>query len=128
MVVGPAPVRAHLMSLLMRPPASPIAPGVLVAASLIVAQSLLVYLLTQVAPGTAFGVVYLIGVLPVSTVWGFGVALATSVVSALAFDNFRSAVERTPLANRHLRQSRLVAGRSPSGFGAADPHAYGGNA
>jgi K+-sensing histidine kinase KdpD len=115
MVVGPAPVRAHL--LLVRPMAPTIAPGVVVAASLVVAQSFLVYLLKHVAPGNAFGGVYLIGVLPVSKVWVFGVALATSVASALAFDYFRSAVERTPLANRHLRQSRLVAGRSLSGSG-----------
>jgi membrane protein implicated in regulation of membrane protease activity len=128
MVVGPAPVRAHLMSLLMRPTAAPLATGAVIAVSLIVAQCLLVYLLKQVASGNAFGVVYLIGVLPVSTVWAFGMALATSVASALALDHFRSAVERAPLANRHLRQSRLVAGRSLSGSGAGDQHAHGGSA
>jgi hypothetical protein len=128
MVVGWAPVRAPLLSLLMRPTGPPIAPGVVVAASLVVAQSLLVYLLKHVAPGNAFGGVYLIGVFPVSTVRGFGVALATSVPSALAFDYFRSAVERTPLANRHLRQSRLVAGRSLNGSGPGDQQAYGGSA
>src|SRR5258705_6523329 len=36
----------------------------------------------------AFGVVYLIGVLVVSTGWGFGLAAMTSVASALAFDYF----------------------------------------
>jgi hypothetical protein len=117
MVIRPAPVRAHLISLLTRPTVPPIAPDVVLAASLIVAQSLLVYLLKQVARGNAFGVGNLIGVLPVSTVWGFGVALAASVPSALAFDYFCSEVERTPLANRHLRQSRLIAGRSLSGSG-----------
>ena len=72
MVIGPPPVRAHLISLLMRPTALPIAPGVVLAASLIVAESLLVYLLKQVAPGNAFGVVNLLGVLLVSTVRGSG--------------------------------------------------------
>ena len=46
------------------------------------AQSLLVYLLKHVAPGKALGVVNLIAVLPVSTVWVVGVALAPSVASA----------------------------------------------
>src|SRR6476660_1358482 len=86
--VGQAPVRARLVSLLLRPTAPPLALGVVVAAFLIVAETVLVYLLTQVAPGMAFGVVYLIGVLVVSTGWGFGLAAMTSVASALAFDYF----------------------------------------
>jgi signal transduction histidine kinase len=59
-----------------------------VAATLIAAETLLVYLLKQVAPGMAFGVVYLLGVLVISTGWGFGLAVTTSVASALAFDYF----------------------------------------
>jgi signal transduction histidine kinase len=90
MVVGPAPLRARLLSLLLRPTAPPLAVGLVIAASLIAGESLLVYLLKQVAPGNAFGVVYLLGVLLVSTVWGSGVALSTSVASALAFDYFRN--------------------------------------
>src|SRR6478752_410074 len=86
--VGQAPVRARLVSLLLRPTAPPLALGVVVAAFLIVAETVLLYLLTQVAPGMAFGVVYLIGVLVVSTGWGFGLAAMTSVASALAFDYF----------------------------------------
>src|SRR4029077_11120167 len=86
--VGQAPVRARLVSLLLRPTAPPLALGVVVAAFLIVAETVLVDLLTQVAPGMAFGVVYLIGVLVVSTGWGFGLAAMTSVASALAFDYF----------------------------------------
>ena len=81
-------MRARLVSLLLRPTAPPLALGVVVAAFLIVAETVLVYLLTQVAPGMAFGVVYLIGVLVVSTGWGFGLAAMTSVASALAFDYF----------------------------------------
>src|SRR6478609_7191683 len=86
--VGQAPVRARLVSLLLRPTAPPLALGVVVAAFLIVAETVLMYLLTHVAPGMAFGVVYLIGVLVVSTGWGFGLAAMTSVASALAFDYF----------------------------------------
>jgi signal transduction histidine kinase len=86
--VGQAPVRARLVSLLLRPTAPPLALGVVAAAFLIVAETLLVYLLKQVAPGMAFGVIYLIGVLVISTGWGFGLAVTMSVASALAFDYF----------------------------------------
>jgi signal transduction histidine kinase len=71
------------------PDGTPLALGVVVAASLIAAETLLVYLLKQVAPHSVFGVLYLIGVLVVSTGWGFGLATATSVASALAFNYFR---------------------------------------
>src|ERR1700676_2638245 len=86
--IGQAPVRARLVSLLLRPTAPPLAFGVVVAASLIVAETLLVYLLKRVAPENMFGVVYLLGALVVSTGWGFGLAATTSVASALAFDYF----------------------------------------
>jgi signal transduction histidine kinase len=60
-----------------------------VAVSLIVAESGLVYVLKQVAPGSAFGVVFLLGALGVSIGWGLGLAVTTAVASALAFDYFR---------------------------------------
>jgi K+-sensing histidine kinase KdpD len=88
--MGPAaPMRARLVSLLLRPTAPPLALGVVVAASLIAAETLLVYLLKQVAPHSVFGVLYVIGVLVVSTGWGFGMAATTSVASALALNYFR---------------------------------------
>ena len=87
--MGPAPMRARLVSVLLRPTAPPLALGLAVAASLITAETLLVYLFKQVAPHEVFGVVYLIGVLVVSTGWGFGLAATTSVASALAFNYFR---------------------------------------
>src|SRR6478672_3426147 len=86
--VGQAPVRARLVSLLLRPTTRSLTVGIVVAATLIGAETLLVYLLEQVAPGMAFGVVYLLGVLVISTGWGFGLAATTSVASALAFDYF----------------------------------------
>jgi signal transduction histidine kinase len=75
--------------MLLRPKIPPVWLGLVVAASFIVAETGLVIVLKQVAPGSAFGVVYVLGVLVVSTVWGFGIAAATTVVSALAFDYFR---------------------------------------
>jgi K+-sensing histidine kinase KdpD len=63
--------------------------GLVVAASFILVESVAVLLLKQVAPGSAFGVVYLIGILVVAPVWGFGLAATMSVASAIAFDYFR---------------------------------------
>jgi signal transduction histidine kinase len=64
--------------------------GLVVAASFIAMESVVVVLLKQIAPGNAFGVVFLIGVLVVSAVWGFVLAAVTSVASAVAFDYFRN--------------------------------------
>jgi len=81
-------VRARLVSLLLRPTTRSLTVGIVVAATLIAAETLLVYVLKQVAPGMAFGVIYLLGVLVISTGWGFGLAVTMSVASALAFDYF----------------------------------------
>jgi signal transduction histidine kinase len=83
--VGVGPV-----SRLLRPARPPVWLGVVVASAFIVVESVVVLLLKQVAPGNAFGVVYLVGVLVVSTVWGFGLAATASVASAVAFDYFRN--------------------------------------
>ena len=88
--VGPSPVRVRPVALLLRAARPPVWLGLVVAAALIVVESVVVLLLKQLAPGDAFGVVYLVGVLVVSTVWGFGLSAATSVASAIAFDYFRN--------------------------------------
>jgi signal transduction histidine kinase len=82
-------MRARLITLLLRPTTPPVWLGLVVAVSFIVAETGVVLLCMHVAPGDAFGTVYVLGVLVVSTVWGFGLATATSVASALAFDYFR---------------------------------------
>jgi len=86
--VGPAPKRVRAMSLLLRPTAPPLALGLVVAALLIAAESLVVYLLEQVVPGNLFGVVFLLGVLVVSTGWGFGLGVMTSLASAVVYVYF----------------------------------------
>ncbi|MGO9156446.1 sensor histidine kinase [Mycobacterium sp.] len=78
------------MALLLHASRPPVWLGLVVAAAFIVVESVVVLLLKQVAPGDAFGVVYLVGVLVVSTVWGFGLSVTTSVASAVAFDYFRN--------------------------------------
>jgi signal transduction histidine kinase len=83
-------MRARLLSLLLRPTPPPAVLGLVVAASFIVAESLLVLLLKYVAPGSLFGAIFLLGVMVVAIGWGFGLTAATSLASALAFDYFRN--------------------------------------
>jgi signal transduction histidine kinase len=59
-----------------------------IAALLIVAETLVLYPLKLVAPESTLGVVYLLGVVVVAITWGFWLAAATCVVSVLAFDFF----------------------------------------
>ncbi len=81
-------MRARLLSLLLHPTAPPLWLGLVVAASFIVAETFLVYLLRQVAPANTFGLVFLLGVLVVSAGWGLGLAVMTSLASAVAFVYF----------------------------------------
>ncbi|MDT5016536.1 MAG: hypothetical protein QOD39_2696 [Mycobacterium sp.] len=78
-------MRASLMSLLIRPTAPPLAVGIAVATSFIVAETALVYLLEKMVPETTFGVLFLLGVLVVSAGWGFGLAVTTTIVSAFVY-------------------------------------------
>jgi two-component system sensor histidine kinase KdpD len=62
--------------------------GVVVAAVSVAATTALVYPLSEVAPVVALGVVYLVAVLLVSSIWGGRLGVATAVASALAFNFF----------------------------------------
>jgi GAF domain-containing protein len=53
-----------------------------------VAETLAVYPLEQIAPVNSVAVVYLLGVVLVSIVWGLWLSAATAAISALAFDYF----------------------------------------
>ena len=88
--IRPSPVRGRPLALLLRATRPPVWLGLVVAASFIVVESVVVLLLKQFAPGDKFGVVYLVGVLVVSTMWGFGLSATTSVASAIAFDYCRN--------------------------------------
>jgi two-component system sensor histidine kinase KdpD len=68
-------------------PTSP-AVGAVVALAAVAATTALVYPLAKVAPVVALGVVYLIAVLLVSSIWGGWLGAATAVASALAFNFF----------------------------------------
>src|SRR5687767_4089629 len=62
--------------------------GLVVAALAIALTTLLILPLREVAPAVSTGVVYLLAVLLVSTVWGTWLGLATAVASALTWSFF----------------------------------------
>src|SRR5262245_62664647 len=79
---------ARLLALVVRPTSPPLWLGVLVAAAFITAETLLVYRLRELASENAFGALFLLGVLVVSAAWGFRLAVATSLASAVAYVYF----------------------------------------
>jgi PAS domain S-box-containing protein len=82
-------MRPSFVSLMMRPTAPPIWLGIVVAGSLLVVETVAVLYLKQLT-GQPFGTLYMVDVLVVSTVWGFGLSAFTSVVTALAYTYFRN--------------------------------------
>jgi two-component system sensor histidine kinase KdpD len=81
-------LRARASSLLLRPePPSRLA-GVLVALLAVAAITVVIFPLRTVSPPVSNGVLYLLAVLLVSTVWGLWLGLLTSFVSAAAFNYF----------------------------------------
>jgi signal transduction histidine kinase len=82
--------RGPVLALLLRSKPSSHWVGLGVAAGLIAVETVVVVLLKHFAPTEAFGTVYLLGVLLVGIGWGFGLAAITAMVSALAYDFFRS--------------------------------------
>ena len=65
--------------------------GILVAAGALAVTTALLYPLSEIAPPLSLGVLYLLAVLLVSTVWGLRLGLATGVVATLAFNFFHIA-------------------------------------
>lgn len=68
----------------LRPVARPLGWGVLVAVVLLAVEALVVIALQHVV-GDAFGAVFLLGVLVISAGWGFALAIAMSLASALVY-------------------------------------------
>ena len=85
--LGP-PLRARLLAFVVRPTAPPVWLGILGAAAFITAETLLVKQLHRIAPENAFGALFLLGVLVVSAGWGFRLAVATSLASAVVYVYF----------------------------------------
>ncbi len=82
-------MRPTLVSLMMRPTAPPIWLGIAVATSLIVVETVAVVYLKRLT-GQPFGTLYMVGVLVVSIIWGFGLSSITSVFTAFAYTYFRN--------------------------------------
>jgi signal transduction histidine kinase len=64
--------------------------GLATAAAVVAAVTLLLYPLSDLDPGVSSGVLYVLGVLLVTTHWGLWLGLITSVASALALDYFHT--------------------------------------
>lgn len=62
--------------------------GVLATVGVVAAATLLVYPLKDIAPAVSLGVVYIPGVLLISSVWGWRLGLVSALLSALAFNWF----------------------------------------
>ena len=80
-------LRSRLLALVLRPTARPLGWGIVVAATFIVGEQDRPGVAAQEgrAPENAFGAIFLLGVLVVSAGWSFGLAIATSVVSAMVY-------------------------------------------
>jgi signal transduction histidine kinase len=74
--------------------------GLAVAVGCIAAETAVLLLLKRFAPDNSFGVLYLIGVLVVATGWSAGLATATAVASAIAYDYFRRWPDVTGALNK----------------------------
>jgi two-component system sensor histidine kinase KdpD len=62
--------------------------GLIAAAIVVAATTLLVFPLRTAAPVVSLGIVYLVAVLVISTVWGAWLGVLTALASALAFNYF----------------------------------------
>ena len=89
---GSGAMRTRLPWLLVRPKTPSLWLGIAVAGFFIVFESIVVGSINVVTHHTTGGVgtIYLLGVVVVAALWGFGLAVTTSVVSAIVFLYFRS--------------------------------------
>jgi signal transduction histidine kinase len=62
--------------------------GLLTGAAGIAAATLLIWALSNVAPASSLGALYVVAVLPVAIGWGYWLSLVTAIVSGFVFDFF----------------------------------------
>jgi two-component system sensor histidine kinase KdpD len=79
--------------------------GLLATLLVVVAATGLLFPLKTVAPAVSLGVVYIPGVLAISTIWGLRLGLATALLSALSFNWFHT----PPLGRLDVAADRNVA-------------------
>jgi two-component system sensor histidine kinase KdpD len=81
-------VRERLSSIGLGSSAPSVVSGLAATLAAVAAATLLVYPLKDVAPAVSLGVVYIPGVLLISSVWGWRLGLVSALLSALAFNWF----------------------------------------
>ncbi|WP_432924060.1 GAF domain-containing sensor histidine kinase [Microbispora sp. CA-135349] len=79
---------ARLLSSLLRVTRPPLLVGVIAGVVCVTAETFLTFLLARVAPSNALAVVYLVGVLVVSYLWGLPLGILTALASGFAYDFF----------------------------------------
>jgi PAS domain S-box-containing protein len=89
--LGPRTMRLRILALVSRPNAPSLGLGVAVAVAFLVVEALIVCSLNVATDSTGrFGTLFLVGVLVVAMLWGFGLSMTMSVASAIAFAYFRN--------------------------------------
>jgi K+-sensing histidine kinase KdpD len=81
-------VRQRLSSIGLGSSAPSVTSGLAATLGAVAAGTLLVYPLKDIAPAVSLGVVYIPGVLLISSVWGWRLGLVSALLSALAFNWF----------------------------------------
>jgi signal transduction histidine kinase len=79
---------ARFLTMVQRRTRPPLALGVLVAVLCVVAETLLAGLLEQITPVRSLGILYLLGIVLVASVWGVWLGMVTALVSTFALDYF----------------------------------------
>ncbi|WP_238007072.1 DUF4118 domain-containing protein [Dactylosporangium sp. AC04546] len=79
---------AHLAAWLVRPKPPPLALGIVVGVLLVAVETLLVYSLGFVASRGTVAMMFLLGVLAISVVWGVWLAMAVAVASVATYNIF----------------------------------------
>jgi signal transduction histidine kinase len=77
-----------LLPLVQRRTRPPLALGILVAVLCVVVETLLADLLQQITPVRSLGILYLLGIVIVASVWGLWLGMATAMVSTVTLDYF----------------------------------------
>ncbi len=125
-------VHDRVLGLVLRPTAPPLIWGIVTAIGLLVIEVVAVLQLKRIAPDNAFGALLLLGVLVVSAGWGFGLALAMTVASGVAYVYFHVGGGDNPLpavivfltvallTNLLVEQARLRAAEADQRRGEAD--------
>jgi GAF domain-containing protein len=79
---------AGMLAMVQRRTRPPLVLGILVAVLCVVAETLLADLLKQITPVRFLGIVYLLGIVTVASVWGLWLGMATATVSTMTLDYF----------------------------------------